>query len=108
MIVSGGENIYPAEIERILLEHPRVADAAVVGVPDEEWGARPVAAVVWMGDPAAAQGELLHHCAGRMASFKIPERFVLMEALPRSASGKMLRREIRDAIAVPGPDSGRS
>lgn len=100
LIVSGGENIYPAEIERALLTHPSVFDAAVVGVADETWGARPVAAVVWTGSKGVAAAELGVHCRSTLASFKIPDRFVEVGEIPRSAAGKLLRRQVRAALDV--------
>jgi O-succinylbenzoic acid--CoA ligase len=98
LIVSGGENISPAEIERVLLAHPAVADAGVVGIPDETWGARPVAAVVWRGEPDAAEALLLAYCRDRLAAYKLPQRVLVREELPRSASGKLLRRTLRELI----------
>ena len=100
LIVSGGENIYPAEIERVLRAHPLVADAGVVGIPHETWGARPAAIVVWTGDPEAAVGELRRHCARELSSYKIPDRFLLVSEAPRSPSGKLLRREVRARLAL--------
>lgn len=99
LIISGGENIYPAEIERVLRSHPLVADAGVVGIPHETWGARPVAAVVWRGDPTHADPELRRHCATELSGFKIPDRFVLASELPRTPSGKLLRRVLSEHIA---------
>ncbi len=95
LIVSGGENVYPAEIERVLLEHPLVHDAGVVALPNEEWGARPVAAVVWNGAPEAAEATLLEHCRDRVAAYKIPDRIILLSAIPRSPAGKLLRGSLR-------------
>lgn len=95
LIVSGGENIYPAEIERALLSHPLVRDVAVVGVPNEKWGARPVAAIVWTGNPGVASIELSEFCRAALASFKIPDRFLEVGEIPRSAAGKLLRRQVR-------------
>ncbi len=100
LIISGGENIYPAEIERVLRTHPLVADAAVVGVPDETWGARPVAAIVWTGDPAVAEAELRRHCATKISGYKLPDRFWLMAELPRSPSGKLLRRALAEQVTA--------
>jgi O-succinylbenzoic acid--CoA ligase len=96
LIVSGGENIYPAEIERALLAHPLVRDAAVVGVADETWGARPAAAVIWAGAPGQAQIELSDFCGTAIASFKVPDRFLEVDVIPRSPAGKLLRRRVRD------------
>lgn len=99
LIVSGGENIYPAEVERVLRSHPSVRDAAVVGVPDEVWGARPAAVVVWSGVPGNGVGELIAHCRQSLASFKVPGRFVEVSEIPRSPAGKILRREIRELLS---------
>ena len=104
LIVSGGENIYPAEIERVLDAHPLVADAGVVGVPHQTWGARPLAIVVWRGDPAQADAELRRHCAQHLSRFKVPDRFLLVSELPRSPSGKLLRRVLSERIRS-GQDS---
>ncbi len=100
LIISGGENVYPAEIERVLLEHPSVVDAGVIGVADKEWGSRPVAAVVWHGNPDAAASNVLRHCEARLARYKIPGRILLLPELPRSPSGKLLRRKLREQIAA--------
>ena len=102
LIVSGGENISPAEIERVLLDHPQVHDAGVFGENDERWGARPVAAVVWSGAPESATDALADHCRRRLASYKVPDRFVLLAELPRSSSGKLLRRELRERFCASG------
>jgi o-succinylbenzoate---CoA ligase len=108
LIVSGGENVYPAEIERVLRQHRSVLDAGVIGVPDESWGSRPVAAVVWQGDVDRARVDLLDHCRQHLTGYKIPDRFLFMTELPRSASGKLLRRALRETIAGlpqrPGPE----
>ena len=99
LIISGGENIYPAEIERVLREHPSVIDAGVIGVADDSWGSRPVAAVVWRGDPERARLDLLQHCRQHLPTYKIPDRFLVLSTLPRSPSGKLLRRALRELIA---------
>jgi acyl-CoA synthetase (AMP-forming)/AMP-acid ligase II len=98
MIVSGGENIYPAEVERVLLEHPAVRDVAVVGVPHQRWVETPLAVVVPAeGVPPPALDELREHCGAALASFKKPTGLVLVEALPRNAAGKVLKRALRAA-----------
>ena len=99
LIISGGENVYPAEIERVLREHPSVLDAGVIGVPNESWGSRPVAAVVWHGDPNRAHLDLLQHCRQHLPGYKIPDRFLLVSEVPRSPSGKLLRRALREMFA---------
>ncbi|MCA9879253.1 MAG: AMP-binding protein, partial [Thermomicrobiales bacterium] len=100
LIVSGGENIYPAEIERVLLLHPSVRDAAVVGAPDAQWGARPLAAVVWAGRPGSASQVLRDHCRQALAAVKVPDRIVEVPEVPRSAGGKLLRRQVRALLGV--------
>src|SRR5215210_773576 len=92
-IVTGGENVAPAEVEAALLAHPAVADAGVFGRPDPEWGEAVTASVV-LRAPADPQ-ELREWVAGRLARFKVPKSVELAEALPRNASGKLLRRELR-------------
>jgi O-succinylbenzoic acid--CoA ligase len=94
MIVSGGENVAPAEVEAALLEHPAVADAAVLGRPDPEWGEAVVAQVVLRHGAAADAVDLREHCAGRLAPFKVPKRFEVVEQVPRGVTGKLLRREL--------------
>ncbi|HEX3616091.1 MAG TPA: AMP-binding protein [Solirubrobacteraceae bacterium] len=93
-IVSGGENVAPAEVESVLLEHPAVADAGVFGRRDDEWGERVVATVVLRDGQAVSPAELREFAAGRLARFKVPKEIGFAEALPRTASGKLLRREL--------------
>jgi O-succinylbenzoic acid--CoA ligase len=95
VIVSGGENVLPAEVEEVLLSHPEVADAAAVGRADEEWQ-EAVAAVVVLREGAAVDSEdLRRHCAESLASYKVPKRFEFVSELPRTASGKLMRRALR-------------
>jgi O-succinylbenzoic acid--CoA ligase len=93
-IVSGGENVAPAEVEAVLLEHPAVADAAVHPRPDPEWGEAVVATIVLRDGLAVSPDELKAHCATRLAGFKVPKTFGFAEGLPRTPSGKLLRREL--------------
>jgi O-succinylbenzoic acid--CoA ligase len=95
MIVSGGENIIPAEVEQVLLRHPEVADAAVVGREDPEWQQAVTAIVVLEDGSEATPDELRRHCAGSLAGFKVPKRVELASALPRTPAGKLLRRALR-------------
>ncbi|MGC4081535.1 MAG: AMP-binding protein [Vicinamibacterales bacterium] len=95
MIVSGGENVYPSEVESVLTAHPAVADAGVVGVPDGRWGSRIVAFVVLAPGAAATADDLDTFLRGRIASFKVPKTITFVPALPRNAAGKLLRRELR-------------
>ncbi|HWD55162.1 MAG TPA: long-chain fatty acid--CoA ligase [Acidimicrobiales bacterium] len=95
MIVSGGENIASSEVERVLYEHEAVLEAAVVGRPDERWGEVPVAFVVLRAGESATPEELLAHCAGLLAKFKVPKDVTFLAALPRNPSGKVLKRDLR-------------
>jgi O-succinylbenzoic acid--CoA ligase len=95
-IISGGENVSPAEVEGVLESHPDVLEAAVVGRADEEWGESVTAIVVARPGRAPAAGTLLAHCAGLLAPYKVPRAVVLSaEPLPRTSSGKLLRRKLR-------------
>lgn len=96
MIISGGENIYPTEIENILFRHPAVADAAVIGVPDENWGEAVKALVVLKQGATASEPELIEFCKSMLASFKKPRSVSFVSELPRSAAGKLLKRELRE------------
>lgn len=93
-IIRGGENIAPAEIEDVLLAHPDVADAAVVGVPDDEWGQRIEAAVVLRPRVATTPDDLRSHCLDHLRSSKTPERIVVRDTLPHTDTGKLLRRVV--------------
>jgi O-succinylbenzoic acid--CoA ligase len=106
-IVSGGENVAPFEVEAALLEHPAVADAAVLGRSDPEWGEAVVARVVLrVGslDERAAPEELRRHCAARLAAFKVPKRVEVVASLPRGPTGKLLRRELRTPVPEQATD----
>ena len=97
MIVSGGENVYPAEVERVLRDHPAVADVAVIGVPHPRWVETPVAFVVTAdGQPAPKESELVAHCRGLLAGYKKPSAIFFVDALPRNATGKVVKRTLRD------------
>ena len=95
MIVTGGENVYPAEVENALFSHPDVADAAVIGVPDERWGEAVKAVVVLRPGAKLDPAALIAHCRERIAGYKTPKSIDAVEVLPRNPSGKVLRRELR-------------
>lgn len=97
MIVTGGENVYSREVEEVLYLHPGVAEVAVVGLPDEQWGENVCAVVVPAGDPAPTPEELTELCAGRLASYKKPKVYRFIDELPKNASGKILKRQLREA-----------
>jgi acyl-CoA synthetase (AMP-forming)/AMP-acid ligase II len=96
MIISGGLNVYPAEVERVLSEHPAVRDVAVVGIPDERWGESVTAFVVLGTDDRVSHDELIGHCRTRLAGYKKPRVIVFCEALPKGSTGKILKRELRE------------
>jgi long-chain acyl-CoA synthetase len=93
LVISGGMNIYPREVEEALLTHPAVREVAVLGLPDPEWGERVVACIV--ADPGTGAAELDAWCLERIARFKRPKAYHLMATLPKSAYGKILKRELR-------------
>jgi fatty-acyl-CoA synthase len=97
MYISGGENVYPAEVENVLFAHPAVAEAAVIGVADERWGEVGRAVVALAEGAEAAPEELIAFCAERLARFKVPKSVVFVEALPRNAAGKVLKQDLRAA-----------
>jgi O-succinylbenzoic acid--CoA ligase len=93
-IVTGGENVAPAEVEDVLLAHPAVADAGVIGRPDGEWGERLVARVVLREGERLDPDALAAWCRERLAAFKVPKAFEAAGVLPRTSSGKLLRRDL--------------
>lgn len=98
MIISGGENIYPAEIERAVDRHPAVREVAVIGVPHPRWVETPVAVVVASGDERPETAEVLEFIKADLASYKKPSAVVYVDELPRNASGKILKRDLRDSF----------
>jgi fatty-acyl-CoA synthase len=98
MIIRGGENIYPREIELVLFSHPRVADVAVVGVPDEVWGEQVAAIVRPAGDPPPSAEELTDYCRARLAGFKTPRRWAFVDAFPLTGSGKVRKHVLRERL----------
>ncbi|MBN9491294.1 MAG: long-chain fatty acid--CoA ligase [Alphaproteobacteria bacterium] len=95
MYISGGENVYPAEVENVLFQLPQVADAAIIGVPNDRWGEVGMAIIVRKPDQTLEEGDVIRHCLGRLAKFKVPQSVTFVETLPRNATGKVLKRELR-------------
>jgi fatty-acyl-CoA synthase len=98
MYISGGENVYPAEVEDAILEHPGVAECAVFGVPDQRWGETGRAVVVARPGIAVTAEDVLDHLDGRLARYKIPQSVVFTESLPKSGAGKVLKRPLRERM----------
>ena len=96
MILSGGENVYPRTVEEALFKHPAIADAAVIGVPDEQWGETVNAVVVLKDGQSATAEEIIEFCRSHLGGFELPRSVDTIPALPRNASGKVLKRELRE------------
>jgi len=100
VVISGGSNIYPREVEEVLLTHPGVAEACVVGAPDAEWGEVVVAHIVAAPGAVLDAAALDAHCLAQIARFKRPKRYVFVEALPKNSYGKVLKRALREASSA--------
>jgi o-succinylbenzoate---CoA ligase len=100
LIISGGENVYPAEVEAVLLAHPQVEEAGVIGQADEKWGQVVIAFVKTRPGAALTEDELLAYCRDHLARYKLPRAiYFVAESLPRNATGKLLRRSLREILA---------
>ena len=99
MILTGGENVYPREVEEVLFTHPGVREAAVIGAPDAKWGEIVVAVVCRRGDVGPTAADLTDFCRDKIAGYKRPRRVVFIDALPKNASGKVLKRELREQLS---------
>jgi O-succinylbenzoic acid--CoA ligase len=99
LIVSGGENVYPAEVEAALLAHPAVREAGVVGIPHANWGSTVAALVVVTAGESVSPDELIAFLRQRLAGYKVPRHIGFRQSLPRNAAGKLLRRELRSMIS---------
>ncbi len=95
MYISGGENVYPAEIENVLYQLPEVAEAAIIGVPNDKWGEVGLAVLALKPGATLDRATVVQHCVTRLAKFKVPNDIAIVEALPRNATGKVLKRELR-------------
>ena len=95
MVISGGENVYPAEVERVLVEHPKVREAAVIGVPSSKWGETVKGVVALEPDSTISEAEVIAYCREQLAGYKCPTSIDFLEALPRNATGKVLKKDLR-------------
>jgi len=96
MVVSGGENIYPVEVENILAAMPGVIEVAVIGVPDEQYGEALLAVFALKPDSPVTLESMIEHCRGQLAGYKIPRQLQVVDALPRNPSGKVLKTVLRE------------
>ena len=95
MYISGGENVYPAEVENVIYQLPQVAETAVIGVPDEKWGEVGRALVAVKAGQTLTEAEVIEHCRANLARYKAPRSVVFVEALPRNPAGKVVKGELR-------------
>jgi acyl-CoA synthetase (AMP-forming)/AMP-acid ligase II len=95
MVITGGVNVYPREVEELLFGHPAVSDVAVIGVPDEKWGERLRAFIVPNDGQTIDADSIASFCDGKLASYKVPKDVAVIDALPRNANGKVLKTELR-------------
>ena len=103
MLISGGENVYPAEIENVLLGHEKIADAAVLGIPSAKWGESPLAVIV-RREADLTPDEVMNHCKGKLAPFKVVKAVEFVDEIPRNPSGKILKRELREMFPKAAPE----
>jgi acyl-CoA synthetase (AMP-forming)/AMP-acid ligase II len=96
MIISGGENIYPTEIDDLLSKHPKIHQAAVIGIPDEKWGEAVKAVIVCKPGERLSEKEVIAYCKDHLAGYKCPKTVDIWESLPLNPMGKILKREIRN------------
>ncbi len=102
MYISGGENVYPAEVEDVLMSHTAVADAGVIGVPDEKWVEVGLAVLVRAPEANVTEEEIIDYCKGKLAGFKRPRKVVFIDQLPRTLTGKILKKDLRNLYIKDG------
>ena len=101
MIITGGENVYPREIEEILFQRPEVQECAVIGLPDREWGERVTAVIIPKPGQVLDAAEIKAYLKGRLSAFKVPKEYLMVKELPKSPTGKILKRELRKSVSLP-------
>ena len=99
MLITGGENVYPAEVEEAILAHPDVGEVGVIGIPDEKWGESVRAVVVPLPGKTLTLEDITEFCEGKLAKYKIPKSVMIVGELPRNPSGKILKRILREQSA---------
>ena len=108
MIISGGSNVYPREVEEVLLEHPAISEVAVLGVPDPDWGEAVAAVVVLVSGEKVSSEEVIAFCKEKLAPYKRPKSVSLVEELPKSPIGKVLKRDLRKAYGTLAETKGNA
>jgi acyl-CoA synthetase (AMP-forming)/AMP-acid ligase II len=98
MFISGGENVYPAEVEKLLIRHPKISEVAVVGVPNAKWGEVGAAAVILKSGQTASEEEIVSYCQSQIAKFKIPRSVHFLQSLPRTVTQKVQKQELKRVI----------
>tara|TARA_B100001121_G_C18530089_1_gene545533 strand:- start:80 stop:817 length:738 start_codon:yes stop_codon:yes gene_type:complete len=101
MYISGGENVYPAEVESVIFQLPEIGEVSVIGVPDDKWVEVGRAIVVLKADAELSDTEILNHCRQNLARYKVPQSVVFVDEIPHNATGKVLKRELRDLYGQP-------
>ena len=96
MYISGGENVYPAEVENVLYQLPEIAEVAIIGIPDNKWGEVGLAFISLKQKENLSEDEIINHCLKNLAKFKIPKSIEFIDALPRNATGKVLKRVLKE------------
>ncbi|CKT92143.1 chain-fatty-acid-CoA ligase [Mycobacterium tuberculosis] len=102
MIISGGENVYPAEIESVIIGVPGVSEVAVIGLPDEKWG-EIAAAIVVADQNEVSEQQIVEYCGTRLARYKLPKKVIFAEAIPRNPTGKILKTVLREQYSATVP-----
>nr|WP_261977860.1 hypothetical protein [Gordonia sp. NB41Y] len=105
MVISGGENVYPAEVESVLYSHPAVAEIAIIGLPDAKWGEAVTAVIATAAGQTVTLEELREFAADQLARYKLPLRLEFVDALPRNPSGKVLKYQLREQYTTAVPSA---